>query len=713
MLAFIAPIPLLWLVRGARPARGFALGAMFGVAYFGALLYWILLFGELAWGALVLLSCLSTGMFGALAPAIWREEHPIRSSVGLAALWTVIEWLRGAWPLGGFTWGALGSTQTRYPLLKLASVGGMWAVSFVVVLIAGLLLHAMERRAVSRRSPAVFLAAALGLALAPGLIVLPKPNGPAIDIAAIQVNVITARQANPTAEDIAVARLNADLHERLADDPPDLAVWGEGALDPGATSDPSTSQLVVRTIAHVGAPTLAGAVTNGADGKQRTEVLLFDGSGSIIDRYTKVHLVPFGEYVPWRDELDWISALQQVPIDRTPGERVHTVSTPGLPPFGTPICYENSFPTLDRAFVNAGARFLVVTINNASYERTAASRQHLIMSRLRAVEDGRWVVHAAVSGISAIIDPTGRVVTERGLFAPGVIRHTIRASTARTLYVRFGDWAPWASLLFALGMLLAPRNERGSARHPAPLPERPRTLVILPTYDERETIGAVLDGLLDLPQAIEVIVVDDSSPDGTAALVLARAEGEPRLRLIERPAKAGLASAYLDGFGLALREGYDLVVEMDSDLSHLPEELPRLLSAAGHHHLTIGSRYVPGGSVTNWSRARLGLSRAGNRYARVCLGFPIRDATSGFRVYRRELLGHLMEDPVGSEGYGFQIELAFAAWKDGYDIGEVPITFREREHGHSKISRRIVVEALLLVTVWGLRARFRPNPAPR
>ena len=324
---------------------------------------------------------------------------------------------------------------------------------------------------------------------------------------------------------------------------------------------------MVRAIAEVGAPTLAGAVTNGVDGNQRTQVLLFDGSGSVIDRYTKVHLVPFGEYVPWRDELDWISALQQVPIDRTPGERVHTVSSPGLPPFGTPICYENSFPALDRAFVNAGARFLVVTINNASYERTAASRQHLIMSRLRAVEDGRWVVHAAVSGISAIIDPSGRVVAERGLFVPGVIRHTIRASTARTLYVRFGDWVPWLSLLFALGTILVPRRRRRAARERPPLPELPRTLVVLPTYNERATIDTVLDGLLALPQRVDALVVDDGSPDGTGAVVLARAEREPRLRLLERPAKSGLASAYLDGFRLALAEGYDLVVEMDSDLA--------------------------------------------------------------------------------------------------------------------------------------------------
>ena len=227
-MAFVAPIPLLWLVREARPARGFILGVAFGVAYFGALLYWILLFGELAWGSLVLLSCVSTGLFGALAPAVWRRERPIRSCVGLAALWTVIEWVRGAWPLGGFTWGALGSTQTGdASLLKLASVAGMWGISFVVLLVAALLLLAADRAADRRRTGVlVAIALSVGLVLAPGLIVLPAANGPPVDVAAIQVNVLTARGPDATAEDIAVARLNAGLHERLAEDPPDLAVWG-------------------------------------------------------------------------------------------------------------------------------------------------------------------------------------------------------------------------------------------------------------------------------------------------------------------------------------------------------------------------------------------------------------------------------------------------------------------------------------------------------
>ncbi len=174
-----------------------------------------------------------------------------------------------------------------------------------------------------------------------------------------------------------------------------------------------------RAIAAVGAPTLVGAVLDDPDGTQHTSAILFDGSGQLAGRYDKVHLVPFGEYVPWRDELSWISAIQQIPVDRTPGERVHTLSTAGLPAFGTPICFENSFPELTRAFVRDGAGFLVVPVNNASYGTTAASAQHLQMSRMRAVEDGRWVVDAAVSGISAFVDPTGRIVSQVGLFRTG------------------------------------------------------------------------------------------------------------------------------------------------------------------------------------------------------------------------------------------------------------------------------------------------------
>src|SRR5439155_13251308 len=267
--------------------------------------------------------------------------------------------------------------------------------------------------------------------------------------------------------------------------------------------------------------------------------------------------------------LAWFQAIDQIPVDRAPGERIHTVTTAGLPPFGAPICFENSFPDIPRAFVRDGARFLVVTVNNASYGFTAASAQHEQMSRMRAVETGRWVVNAAVSGISAFIDPSGRVTEHLGLFQTGILRGAIRSSDSRTWYVRLGDWLPWVSLAFLAGLLVVPGRRRGPAARPDLLPEDARTLVVLPTFNEHDTIEPVLRGTLGAGPNVDALVVDDASPDGTAEVVRAVAKEVPaRVRLIERGTKSGLASAYLEGFRVGLDEAYDQIVEMDPDLSH-------------------------------------------------------------------------------------------------------------------------------------------------
>lgn len=716
-LAFLAPALLFVALQGARPARGFFLGLVYGLTAFGITLSWVMLFGTLAWGALTLLTALSVALFGAALPLVRRAGRPVLTALGTAAAWTAIDWLRGLWPLGGFTWGSLGVSQVPNTItVRVAVVAGVFGVTFVVAFVAALLAEAASGDRPPRlRLGLVGLAAAA--AFAPLVIPFARPVGRAIDVAAIQVDFLEGvRQGSREEGDIAVTRLNLELHSRLRDEPPDLAVWGESALDPGSLD---ILDEVRSTIAEVGVPVLAGSTSGDIrspgrdDGVLFNQAVVFDGGGEVFDVYRKTHLVPYGEYIPLKPLVGWISALEQIAYELEPGERLHTLSAPGLPRFAAPICYENSFPALDRDLVRQGAEFLVVLTNNASYDRTAASAQHLQMSRIRAIEDGRWVVHAAVSGISAFIDPSGRPYQQTELFEPDVIRRTIRASTDRTLSVRLGDWTPIVSVAFAVGLAAVPRGRRRARPDPEPLGADVRTLVILPTYDEARTIRDVVAGVLRYP-GVDAIVVDDSSPDGTANIVRELMAGEPRLRLVQRPARSGLASAYLEGFGRALDEGYDLIVEMDSDLSHDPTQLGSLLDAARHRsHLVVGSRYVPGGSVTNWGRARLTLSKAGNLYARLMLGIPLHDATSGYRVYRRDLLRDLVSEPFHADGYGFQVELVMRSWLHGWNLGEVPITFREREHGRSKLSRWIVVEALWLVTRWGVALRVLGRPHGR
>ena len=241
-----------------------------------------------------------------------------------------------------------------------------------------------------------------------------------------------------------------------------------------------------------------------------------------------------------------------------------------------------------------------------------------------------------------------------------------------------------------------------------------RVLVIVPTYDEIENLRPITERLRAAVPSADLLVVDDNSPDGTGRLADELAAGDPQVHVLHRTAKEGLGAAYIAGFAWAREHGYDVVVEMDADGSHAPEQLPRLLAALEHADLVLGSRWVEGGSVVNWPRSRKVLSRGGNAYTRTMLGLPLQDATGGFRAYRRSVLDALTLDAVASQGYCFQVDLAWQAWKSGCTVVEVPITFVERVRGESKMSRAIVVEALWRVTWWGLRTRRsrRPLPAP-
>jgi dolichol-phosphate mannosyltransferase len=233
-----------------------------------------------------------------------------------------------------------------------------------------------------------------------------------------------------------------------------------------------------------------------------------------------------------------------------------------------------------------------------------------------------------------------------------------------------------------------------------------RALVIVPTYNERETIVPLVDRFFEVAHGhTELLVVDDSSPDGTADVVRSLAAGNSAVHLLERPGKQGLASAYIAGFRWGLARGFDAVVEMDGDLSHDPRAVPQLLAGLSDADVVIGSRYVAGGRVEDWSFLRRRLSEAANVYARALLHLSVRDSTSGFRAYRASWIAAQDLDSITTEGYAFQIELTLRAQRSGARIVEVPITFADRAQGKSKLSRRIILEALLQVARWAVKDR--------
>lgn len=228
-----------------------------------------------------------------------------------------------------------------------------------------------------------------------------------------------------------------------------------------------------------------------------------------------------------------------------------------------------------------------------------------------------------------------------------------------------------------------------------------KALVVIPTYNERSTLPEVITRLMAAPVEIDVLIVDDNSPDGTGVVADQLAARHPRVQVLHRPAKGGLGPAYRAGLGWGLDQGYDILVEMDADLSHDPGHLPEILQATQFADLVIGSRYIPGGGTKNWPRLRLWLSSGANAYVRAVTRLPVQDATSGFRAFRRPVLEHIGIRDLKSDGYSFQLETALAAWRAGFAIDEVPIIFVERRAGASKISRAIVLEALVRVFQWG------------
>ena len=230
-----------------------------------------------------------------------------------------------------------------------------------------------------------------------------------------------------------------------------------------------------------------------------------------------------------------------------------------------------------------------------------------------------------------------------------------------------------------------------------------RALVVVPTYNERENVPRLVPLILQQDERLEVLIIDDASPDGTGEVADRLAAEDPRVHVLHREGKLGLGTAYIAGFRWGLERGYDVFFEMDADFSHDPGHLPQFLAAIQDFDVVLGSRYLHGRvTVINWPITRLLLSYSANVYARLATGLPVTDATGGFKCFRRKVLEGIDLDRVGSEGYSFQIEMSLRAWRKGFAIGEIPIVFTDRDIGESKMSRRIIWEAVW--RVWTLRA---------
>lgn len=235
--------------------------------------------------------------------------------------------------------------------------------------------------------------------------------------------------------------------------------------------------------------------------------------------------------------------------------------------------------------------------------------------------------------------------------------------------------------------------------------EQARVLVIIPTYNEADNVEAIVSRLRAHTPQVHILIADDNSPDGTGRIADGLAAADDQVHVLHRRGKEGLGAAYLAGFGWGLDHGYDILVEFDADGSHRPEDLPAVLAALENADMVKGSRWVPGGKVVNWPVSRELLSRGGNLWTQLMLGLPLKDATGGFNAFHARTLRGIGLDDVASAGYCFQVDLAWRAIRQGFHVVEVPITFVERERGDSKMSRAIVVEALIRTTLWGVAHR--------
>ncbi len=736
------------LTRGVGARSGLAVGLVFGAAFYFTTIWWMN--GSIGVEGWVTLSTTETLFYGVLG-AVATRLHRLRAwPFWLACAWVSVEVLRSTWPLSGMPFGRLPFAVVDTPVAPALAYVGMNGVSFLLAATGFLLARvALSRRPLEGLVALGSLVAVGALSLVPSLAPYTLPTTGQARVAAVQGNVPGPGNNvlyDPFQLTVNHAQATVELARRVAagETPaPDFVVWPENSTASDPFRDPALEAEIDRAVAAVDVPVLVGALVYRGDGELLNQGIVWDPVTGPGERYGKQNPVPYGEYIPWRDQMpSWFltaGRLGEITRDSQAGTRTTPLRIAGVS-VADAICFDVAYDAGLYAQVEDGAQMLVVQTSNASFIFTDQVEQQFAITRLRAVETGRWLVVASTNGLSGIIAPDGSVVQTAPALAEAVLTDQVGLVEGVTPGVRLGAWPVRAfTVLMLLGLVLswraAPlrRRDRRSepddgpagtmetsdppGEHPAPAGSTrevgmsssrsggPRTVVVVPTYDEIDNLAWILERMRHAQPDLDVLVVDDDSPDGTGRLADDLAAADDRLHVLHRTTKSGLGAAYLAGFAWALERGYDVIGEMDADGSHAPEQLGRLREAILDADLVIGSRYVAGGAVHNWPWHRQALSRGGNAYVRVLLGLPVRDATAGFRLFRREALEVIDLGAVRSVGYVFQTDLTARAIEAGLRVREVPIDFVERTRGESKMNGAIAVESLRLITRWGLAQR--------